>query len=150
MSSAAASSALSSNGRLLVFGLDEMREVPRGRGVIVIGLDADETLVAVALTRGDRVVIQGTNRTGKPVAVAIEGEELAKHRLRPILMTTCAMVAGMLPMALAIGEGGEQMAPLGRAVIGGLIAATATTLFFAAGPNDEENGVYGRIDAMTP
>ncbi len=44
-------------------------------------------------------------------------------------MTTCAMVAGMLPMALAWGESGQQNAPLGRAVIGGLAAATAATLF---------------------
>jgi multidrug efflux pump subunit AcrB len=52
----------------------------------------------------------------------------ARHRLRPIVMTSCAMIAGMLPMALALGEGGQQVAPLGRAVIGGLSAATLTTL----------------------
>jgi multidrug efflux pump subunit AcrB len=52
----------------------------------------------------------------------------ARSRLRPILMTSIAMIAGMLPMALALGEGGEQTAPLGRAVIGGLIASTATVL----------------------
>ena len=51
-------------------------------------------------------------------------------RLRPVLMTAAAMVIGMLPMALAIGEGGEQNAPLGRAVIGGLVVATVATLFF--------------------
>jgi multidrug efflux pump subunit AcrB len=50
-------------------------------------------------------------------------------RIRPVLMTAAAMILGMLPMALAIGEGGEQNAPLGRAVIGGLLGATATTLF---------------------
>jgi multidrug efflux pump subunit AcrB len=50
-------------------------------------------------------------------------------RLRPVLMTAAAMVLGMLPMALGFGEGGEQNAPLGRAVIGGLIGATLTTLF---------------------
>jgi multidrug efflux pump subunit AcrB len=60
------------------------------------------------------------------VAAALEG---AKTRLRPILMTACAMMAGMVPMALAIGEGGEQVAPLGRAVIGGLAIATFATLF---------------------
>ncbi len=59
------------------------------------------------------------------VGAAVEG---ARHRLRPILMTSCAMLAGMVPMALALGEGGEQTAPLGRAVIGGLVAATLTTL----------------------
>src|SRR5205823_5879642 len=52
----------------------------------------------------------------------------AQHRLRPILMTSFAMIAGMVPMALAFGEGGEQTAPLARAVIGGLVAATFTTL----------------------
>jgi CzcA family heavy metal efflux pump len=51
-------------------------------------------------------------------------------RLRPVLMTALAMIIGMLPMALGLGEGGEQNAPLGRAVIGGLLAATFTTLFF--------------------
>jgi multidrug efflux pump subunit AcrB len=51
-------------------------------------------------------------------------------RLRPVLMTALAMVIGMLPMALGLGEGGEQNAPLGRAVIGGLMLATVSTLFF--------------------
>jgi multidrug efflux pump subunit AcrB len=50
-------------------------------------------------------------------------------RLRPVLMTAAAMILGMLPMALGLGEGGEQNAPLGRAVVGGLLGATATTLF---------------------
>ncbi len=52
----------------------------------------------------------------------------ATSRLRAILMTSCAMIAGMLPMALALGEAGQQNAPLGRAVIGGLVGATAATL----------------------
>jgi len=51
-------------------------------------------------------------------------------RLRPVLMTALAMIIGMVPMALGLGEGGEQNAPLGRAVIGGLLFATAATLFF--------------------
>ena len=51
-------------------------------------------------------------------------------RLRPVLMTALAMIIGMLPMSLGLGEGGEQNAPLGRAVIGGLLVATAFTLFF--------------------
>jgi multidrug efflux pump subunit AcrB len=50
-------------------------------------------------------------------------------RLRPVLMTAAAMILGMLPMSLGLGEGGEQNAPLGRAVIGGLLLATVTTLF---------------------
>jgi multidrug efflux pump subunit AcrB len=51
-------------------------------------------------------------------------------RLRPVIMTAMAMIIGMLPMSLGMGEGGEQNAPLGRAVIGGLLLATVTTLFF--------------------
>jgi multidrug efflux pump subunit AcrB len=51
-------------------------------------------------------------------------------RLRPVMMTALAMIIGMVPMALGLGDGGEQNAPLGRAVIGGLGLATLTTLFF--------------------
>jgi multidrug efflux pump subunit AcrB len=51
-------------------------------------------------------------------------------RMRPVIMTALAMIIGMVPMALGWGEGGEQNAPLGRAVIGGLILATVATLFF--------------------
>jgi multidrug efflux pump subunit AcrB len=51
-------------------------------------------------------------------------------RIRPVLMTALAMIIGMVPMSLALGEGGEQNAPLGRAVIGGLLVATLATLFF--------------------
>ena len=58
-------------------------------------------------------------------AAAIEG---GTGRFRPILMTSMAMLAGMMPMALGLGEGGEQTAPLGRAVIGGLVASTFATL----------------------
>jgi multidrug efflux pump subunit AcrB len=51
-------------------------------------------------------------------------------RFRPVLMTALAMIIGMIPMALGLGDGGEQNAPLGRAVIGGLVFATIATLFF--------------------
>jgi multidrug efflux pump subunit AcrB len=59
------------------------------------------------------------------LAAGVQG---ARSRLRPILMTSCAMIAGMIPMAIGFGEGGAQAAPLGRAVIGGLAAATVATL----------------------
>jgi CzcA family heavy metal efflux pump len=62
-----------------------------------------------------------------PVQAAIEA---GFQRFRPVLMTALAMIIGMVPMALGLGEGGEQNAPLGRAVIGGLLLATAATLFF--------------------
>ena len=52
----------------------------------------------------------------------------ARARIRPVLMTSLAMIAGMIPMALALGSGAEETAPLGRAVIGGLLFATIATL----------------------
>ena len=61
-----------------------------------------------------------------PLEAAVSG---ATSRLRPILMTSAAMIAGMLPLALGLGEGGPQSAPLGRAVVGGLLLATISTLF---------------------
>lgn len=67
-------------------------------------------------------------REGKQNVQAVHTAALT--RLRPILMTALAMIVGMIPMALALGEGGEQNAPLGKAVIGGLLVATFTTLFF--------------------
>ncbi|HEY1325457.1 MAG TPA: DNA topoisomerase IV subunit A [Casimicrobiaceae bacterium] len=73
--------ALSSRGRLLVFPLSEMREVERGRGVIVMGLDEGERLIAVGLTTSSKVLVQGTNRVGRDVVAVIEGDELGKHRL---------------------------------------------------------------------
>jgi multidrug efflux pump subunit AcrB len=66
-------------------------------------------------------------KAGQPAYEA--ARNAASERLRPVLMTSLAMVAGMLPMALALGRGAEETAPLGRAVIGGLIVATAATLF---------------------
>ncbi len=73
--------------------------------------------------------------------------EAGTTRLRPVIMTALAMIIGMIPMALGFGEGGEQNAPLGRAVIGGLLVATIATLFFVPtvysiirGREDEDQG----------
>ncbi len=88
--------------------------------IMAIGVAVANSILLVTFAERARRDGQGE------VEAAVEG---ARQRLRPILMTTCAMVAGMVPMALALGEGGQQMAPLARAVIGGLIAATCTTLF---------------------
>jgi multidrug efflux pump subunit AcrB len=66
-------------------------------------------------------------REGHPAGVA--AVEAAQRRLRPLIMTSFAMIAGMMPMALSLGEGGEQTAPLGRAVVGGLIASMTAKLF---------------------
>src|SRR6185437_5592662 len=62
-----------------------------------------------------------------PIHAALEA---GSTRIRPVLMTALAMIIGMAPMALGLGEGGEQNAPLGRAVIGGLVFATIATLLF--------------------
>jgi multidrug efflux pump subunit AcrB len=62
-----------------------------------------------------------------PIAAALDA---GRTRLRPVIMTATAMILGMLPMSLGLGDGGEQNAPLGRAVIGGLVFATLSTLFF--------------------
>jgi multidrug efflux pump subunit AcrB len=62
-----------------------------------------------------------------PLAAALDA---GATRIRPVLMTALAMIIGMIPMALGLGEGAEQNAPLGRAVIGGLLFATVSTLFF--------------------
>ena len=72
--------ALTAKGKLLVFGLDEMRTMERGRGVMMMRLDDDDRLAAVALVTAQRVMLRGISR-GKETVVAIEGEELARHRL---------------------------------------------------------------------
>jgi len=64
---------------------------------------------------------------GDPFAAALDAGFV---RFRPVVMTALAMIIGMAPMALGLGEGGEQNAPLGRAVVGGLIFATVATLIF--------------------
>lgn len=87
--------------------------------IMAIGVSAANSILLVTFAEGSR-------RDGLAAdAAAIEG---ARSRLRPILMTSFAMIAGMVPMALAFGEGGEQTAPLGRAVIGGLAASTVAVL----------------------
>ena len=79
------------------------------------------------------VTFANDERTGEGLAVIPSAREAmlaaGYARMRPVLMTAIAMILGMLPMALGLGEGGEQNAPLGRAVIGGLMFATVTTLF---------------------
>src|SRR4029077_2050315 len=73
----------------------------------------------------------GVDDDGKPVPGLPRSEALlraAKVRLRPILMTTLAMIFGMLPLALAISEGSEQRSPMGQAVIGGVITSSLLTL----------------------
>ncbi|HYY52765.1 MAG TPA: efflux RND transporter permease subunit, partial [Myxococcales bacterium] len=89
--------------------------------IMAVGIATSNSILLVSAANGVRVE--------KGLGVLEAAVEAGKTRLRPVLMTALAMLLGMVPMALAIGEGGEQNAPLGRAVIGGLIVATFVTLF---------------------
>jgi multidrug efflux pump subunit AcrB len=85
--------------------------------------------IGVAMANAILLVTFAEQRRREGLAADQAAATGAAGRLRAILMTSCAMIAGMLPMALGLGEAGQQNAPLGRAVIGGLLAATLATLF---------------------
>jgi multidrug efflux pump subunit AcrB len=87
--------------------------------IMAIGVAVANAILVVTFAEGYR-------RQGRTAIQA--GIEGARTRVRPILMTSLAMIAGMVPMALGLGEGGDQTAPLGRAVIGGLLASSLATL----------------------
>ena len=89
--------------------------------IMCVGVATANSILVVTFANGQREV--GRDARGAALAAGMT-------RLRPVLMTALAMMIGMLPMSLGIGEGGEQNAPLGRAVIGGLLVATVMTLFF--------------------
>jgi CzcA family heavy metal efflux pump len=96
--------------------------VPALTGAIMcMGVATANSVLVVSFAR------ERLEQLGDPVAAAIDAGFV---RFRPVLMTALAMIIGMAPMALGLGEGGEQNAPLGRAVIGGLIFATVATLMF--------------------
>lgn len=96
--------------------------VPALMGAIMsIGVATANSILLVTFANEQRATGQSA------FAAALEA---GRTRMRPVLMTAAAMIIGMLPMSLGLGEGGEQNAPLGRAVIGGLFVATATTLLF--------------------
>ncbi|MBP8925074.1 MAG: efflux RND transporter permease subunit [Pseudomonadales bacterium] len=86
--------------------------------------------MGVATANSILVVSFARERIEQGIAPLEAALEAGHTRFRPVLMTALAMIIGMLPMALGLGEGGEQNAPLGRAVIGGLMFATLATLFF--------------------
>jgi multidrug efflux pump subunit AcrB len=96
--------------------------VPSLMGAIMaMGVATANSVLMVTFANGQRPL----GRTAVEAAL-----EAGHERLRPVIMTALAMIIGMAPMALGLGEGGEQNAPLGRAVIGGLLVATFATLFF--------------------
>jgi multidrug efflux pump subunit AcrB len=86
--------------------------------------------MGIATANGVLVVSFGRERLAQGFDAAAAAIDAGFTRFRPVLITAGAMILGMIPMALAMGEGGEQNAPLGRAVIGGLLVATVATLFF--------------------
>jgi multidrug efflux pump subunit AcrB len=86
--------------------------------------------IGVATANSILLVTFANQRRAEGVPAGEAALSAAVTRLRPVLMTAGAMILGMLPMSLGLGEGGEQNAPIGRAVIGGLLAATLATLFF--------------------
>jgi CzcA family heavy metal efflux pump len=106
----------------MLFTTQTTLSVPALTGAIMcMGVATANSVLVISFAR------ERYEELGDPVAAAIEAGFV---RFRPVLMTALAMIIGMLPMALGLGEGGEQNAPLGRAVIGGLIFATVATLMF--------------------
>jgi multidrug efflux pump subunit AcrB len=89
--------------------------------IMSIGISVSNSILVVSFAND----LRAREEVG-PLRAVIDAGRI---RLRPVLMTALAMIIGMVPMALGLGEAGEQNAPLGRAVIGGLIVATISTLF---------------------
>ncbi|MEN6543484.1 efflux RND transporter permease subunit [Parvibaculum sp.] len=106
----------------MLFVTDTTLSVPALTGAIMcMGVGTANSILVVSFAR------ERLTTTGDATKAALEA---GFTRFRPVLMTALAMIIGMAPMALGLGEGGEQNAPLGRAVIGGLIVATFATLMF--------------------
>jgi multidrug efflux pump subunit AcrB len=116
--------------------------LPAALAGIIVFLFLTHTTLSVPALMGS-IMCMGVATANSILVVAFATERLARHgdaveaaieagytRFRPVLMTALAMIIGMIPMALGLGEGGEQNAPLGRAVIGGLFCATLATLVF--------------------
>jgi len=106
----------------MLFSTHTTLSVPALTGAIMcMGVATANSILVISFAR------ERLQHLGDPIKAALEA---GFTRFRPVLMTALAMIIGMAPMALGLGEGGEQNAPLGRAVIGGLMAATIATLLF--------------------
>jgi multidrug efflux pump subunit AcrB len=106
----------------MLFLTDTTLSVPALTGAIMtMGVATANSILVIAFAR------QRMSAGAPPLSAALEA---GAARIRPVLMTALAMIIGMIPMSLGLGEGGEQNAPLGRAVIGGLLLATISTLYF--------------------
>jgi multidrug efflux pump subunit AcrB len=107
---------------LILFVTHTTLSVPALMGAIMcMGVATANSILVIAFAK------ERLGHHGDPIQAAIEA---GFTRFRPVLMTALAMIIGMIPMALGLGDGGEQNAPLGRAVIGGLLCATVATLIF--------------------
>lgn len=107
----------------MLFATETTFSVPSLMGAIMcIGVATSNSILLITFANDQRLE-EGKSAYEAALAAGVT-------RLRPVLMTALAMILGMIPMSLSLGEGGEQNAPLGRAVIGGLLVATVTTLFF--------------------
>jgi multidrug efflux pump subunit AcrB len=116
--------------------------LPAALAGIVLFLFVTHTTLSVPALMG-AIMCMGVATANSILVVSFAKQQLAEHgdgvraaleagatRFRPVLMTALAMIIGMVPMALGLGDGGEQNAPLGRSVIGGLLCATVATLVF--------------------
>jgi multidrug efflux pump subunit AcrB len=116
--------------------------LPAALAGIIVFLFITHTTLSVPALMGS-IMCMGVATANSILVVSFAKERLAEHgnaleaaiesgftRFRPVLMTALAMIIGMVPMALGLGDGGEQNAPLGRAVIGGLLCATVATMIF--------------------
>jgi multidrug efflux pump subunit AcrB len=116
--------------------------LPAAMAGIVLMLFFTHTTLSVPALMGALMCV-GVATANSILVISFAKEKLAEHgdavrasieagstRFRPVIMTALAMIIGMVPMALGLGDGGEQNAPLGRAVIGGLLCATVATLVF--------------------
>ena len=116
--------------------------LPAALAGIILFLFLTHTTISVPALMG-AIMCMGVATANSILVVSFAKEQMGKHgsaveaaleagstRFRPVLMTALAMIIGMIPMAIGLGEGGEQNAPLGRAVIGGLLFATVATLLF--------------------
>ena len=127
---------------LFLFGTHTTLSVPALMGAIMtMGVATANSILMVSFAR------ERLTHHGDALEAAIEA---GFTRFRPVLMTALAMIIGMIPMALGLGDGGEQNAPLGRAVIGGLLCATMATLLFVPSVFSVVHGRRAPADASHP
>jgi len=136
--------------------------LPAALAGIILFLFLTQTTLSVPALMGS-IMCMGVATANSILIVSFAKERLAEHanameaaieagftRFRPVLMTALAMIVGMIPMALGLGEGGEQNVPLGRAVIGGLLLATVATLMFVPAVFGMFHGRHGAAQSRRP